>query len=204
MTSPKRDVFAFTGNVTTADCATECVKRKCSCFDWIAAGHHASQCRVVGAATHWNLAHSPSGEVAYTTGASPWGPPSPSPAPPHPNPSDGCGVNQTLRVASSKSLDGPWEFTFFKGNDSPFYPGGVVFPWPRRDNCNVNNPAGIFQLDNGTLLMCMEATIAHAGGAGQGTTIVASDSGSWRGPWRWVTPGRLPIGWPNGHEGNAE
>ena len=34
--------------------------------------------------------------------------------------------------------------------------------------------------------MCMEATIAQAGGAGQGTTIVASDSGSWRGPWRWV------------------
>jgi hypothetical protein len=68
----------------------------------------------------------------------------------------------------------------------------------------VNNPAGIAQLDNGTLLMCMEASIAHGGGASQGTTIVASDSGSWRGPWRWVTPGRLPIGWPQGHEGNAE
>eukprot|EP01050_Picozoa_sp_SAG11_P052558 SAG11_NODE_30516_length_300_cov_0.771144_1_plen_59_part_01 len=57
---------------------------------------------------------------------------------------------------------------------------------------------GIVQLDNGTLLMCMEATIAHSSGASQGTTIVASDSGSWRGPWRWVTPGQLPVGYPNG------
>ena len=44
-----------------------------------------------------------------------------------------------------------------------------MLPWPRKDNCNANNPAGIAELDNGTLLMCIEATIAHSKGAGQGT-----------------------------------
>lgn len=117
---------------SNAECATACTERNCSCFDWIAAGHHAAQCRVVDPAMHWDLAKSPDGEVAYTPG-SPWGPapPSPGPTPPHPDP--GCGVNESLRVASSKSLDGPWELTFFKGNDSPYYPGGIVFPWPRRE-----------------------------------------------------------------------
>lgn len=62
----------------------------------------------------------------------------------------------------------------------------------------VNNPAGIVQLENNTLLMCYEATVEHGGkAAGQATAIVASDSGSWRGPWRLVTPGVMPIGWPN-------
>ena len=48
-----------------------------------------------------------------------------------------------MRVAYSKSLDGPWQLEYFKGNDSPYYPGGIVFPWPRSVNCNVNNPAGL-------------------------------------------------------------
>ena len=82
-------------------------------------------------------------------------------------------------------------------------------------------------LENGTLLMCFEASIS-ATGASQASGIVASairtviagnpgcilprvtamivrqDSGDWRGPWRQVTPGRMPIGWPQGREGNAE
>eukprot|EP01052_Picozoa_sp_SAG31_P036407 SAG31_NODE_4539_length_3154_cov_17.499836_2_plen_377_part_00 len=203
-TSPKHDVFAFAANVSAAACNAECIKRNCSCFDWISqAAHHSAQCRVVDPAVRWDLAPSPDGEEAYTYG-SPWGPLPPPGPQPAPTPDPGCGVNETLRVASSKSLYGPWELTFFKGNDSEYYPSGVVLPWPRRDNCNVNNPAGIVLLENGTLLMCLEVSIAHASGASQGTTIIASDSGSWRGPWRWVTPGRLPIGWPNGHEGNAE
>ena len=48
-----------------------------------------------------------------------------------------------MRVAYSKSLDGPWQLEYFKGSDSPYYPGGIVFPWPRSVNCNVNNPAGL-------------------------------------------------------------
>ena len=58
-------------------------------------------------------------------------------------------------------------------------------------------------LENGTLLMCYEASISTTG-ASQASGIVASDSGDWRGPWRQVTPGRMPIGWPQGREGNAE
>lgn len=38
----------------------------------------------------------------------------------------------------------------------------------------------------------------------QGIGLIASDSGSWRGPWRAVSPSNLAIGYPSGHEGNAE
>ena len=140
LTYPPHDSFAYTGNISAAACGVECTKRNCSCYDWIGTHTHAAQCRVVAATTHWMLAHSPDREQAFTHG-SPWGPPPsppPGPAPP-PGPVDpGCGVNETMRVAYSKSLDGPWELEYFKGNDSPYYKGGgIVMPWPRSINCNV-------------------------------------------------------------------
>jgi hypothetical protein len=77
-------------------------------------------------------------------------------------------------------------------------PGGdglLISPVPSKRQ--VNNPAGLVQLENDTLLMGYEATVTHGGGTGQGTAVIASDSGSWRGPWRLVTPGLMPVGWPN-------
>ena len=59
----------------------------------------------------------------------------------------GCGVNQTVRVLYSKSLDGPWQNVSFRGNDSRWYgPDSIPFPWDQGYNCNVNNPAGIVQV----------------------------------------------------------
>ena len=117
-----------------------------------------------------------------------------------------CGVNQTMRVAVSETLDGPWELVYFKGRNSSYYPGGIELPWSEEYNCNVNNPAGWVQLENNSLVMCYEATVAQpsTGTNPQATGFIISDSGNWRGPWREVTPGVMPVGYPTGRQGNAE
>merc|ERR1712232_571054 len=125
-------------------------------------------------------------------------------------------VNQTMRVAASKSLDGPWELVYFRANGSSWWPDGIDFPWSEQYNCNVNNPAGWALLENNSLVMCYEASVVSSRTSldanqaessvpvnPQATAFLISDSGDWRGPWREVTPGFMPVGYPNGHQGNA-
>ena len=63
-------------------------------------------------------------------------------------------------------------------------------------------------MSNGTLLFCYELTAmgsaaAAADGYPQGIGFIASDSGSWRGPWRSVNPGsNVAVGYHG--KGNAE
>lgn len=114
--------------------------------------------------------------------------------------------NESIRVAHSASLTGPWELTWFngKGSSSP----GIEMPWDEGTNCWVDNPGSLAMMPNGTLLLCYEVTgMPGATGHGvspQGVGFIASDSGSWRGPWRSVTPTNIAVGYPNGHQGNAE
>jgi hexosaminidase len=129
--------------------------------------------------------------------------------------------NETIRIAHSRSLSGPWELTYFVGNNGSSYwnqeSDRITMPWDEGTNCWVDNPGSLVMMDNGTLLFCYELTAMGTPGAiasvdwsgipvsPQGVGFIASDSGSWRGPWRSVTPGsNVAVGYPSGHEGNAE
>jgi hypothetical protein len=64
-----------------------------------------------------------------------------------------CGDNnETIRVAHSRSLSGPWELTYFKGKGSSYWSGtdGIEMPWDEGTNCWVDNPGSLVMMPNGT------------------------------------------------------
>jgi predicted amidohydrolase len=74
------NAYKYVGNVSVQQCASECAKLRCPCFDYIAKIAHPgfSNCRVLPANVSFKVDSSPSGETAYTTGGTVPVPPPPA------------------------------------------------------------------------------------------------------------------------------
>ena len=74
------NAYSFVANSSQQQCAAECAKLGCPCFDYIVKIAHRgfSNCRVLPAGASFAVHHSPSGETAYTTVPVPPPPPPPT------------------------------------------------------------------------------------------------------------------------------